>query len=411
MEKYLIKRSKTICINFPSKILYQECMDDHSKFRNFLTDTYECFPELLPSDFIRGFTFHDIIKSKKQEGFKMRRIKLKNQSKDVYQIRPSFMMPYMIAETADVEKALYLRRWGVPFDGLVYVFGRNVMFWQRAYVSVGRNSVVGTTIKAPDLLPENIVADEKHSRLKGEKIFIATTAANECILGCALAKNAGVDELAKAYGEYREEAINQNSDYKPQTVNTDGWEATQNAWKKLFPAVVLILCFFHSFLKIKDRCRRSKKFLKLIGEKVWNAYHSDNPAQFSQRIRRLREQVSDFKDSPVKKAVLNLCGKASKFKEGLRNPDSHRTSNMIDRLMNYQDRLLYAMQYFHGSEETARLSLRAIALIWNFHPYGTRTRNKNPDLISPFYRVNKFCYHENWLQNFLVASSLGGWRS
>ncbi|MCP4485897.1 MAG: hypothetical protein GY820_01005, partial [Gammaproteobacteria bacterium] len=73
--------------------------------------------------------------------------------------------PYMIAETADVENALYLRRWGVPFDGLVYVFGRNVMFWQRAYVSVGRDSVVGTTIKAPDLLPENIVADEKHSRL------------------------------------------------------------------------------------------------------------------------------------------------------------------------------------------------------------------------------------------------------
>ena len=173
----------------------------------------------------------------------------------------------------------------------------------------------------------------------------------------------------------------------------------------------MILCFLHSFLKIKDRCRRSAEILKLVGDKVWNAYHSDNLSQFSQRIRRLREWVSDFEDSPVKKAVLNLCGKASMFKEGLRNPNAHRTSNMADRMMNYQDRLLYAMQYLHGFEGTARLSLRAMALIWNFHPYGTRARNNKPDLISPFYRVNKFCYHENWLQNFLVASSLGGWRS
>ncbi len=411
MEKYLIKRNKTICINFLSEIFYQECVNDHSKFRNFLTDTYEQFPEIFPLDFMNGFTFHDIIKSEKQEGFKMRRIKLKNQSEDVYQIRPSFMMPYMIAETADVEKALYLRRWGVPYEGLAYVFGRDAMYWQRAYVSAGRNSIVGTTIKSPDLLPQNIVADEKHSRLKGEKIFIATTVAEECILGCGLAKTAGTEELIPAYGEFKEESRNMNPDYNPDSVNTDGWEATQKAWENLFPSVAIILCFLHSFLKIKDRCRRSKDLLKMIGDKVWNAYHSDNLTQFSQRIRRLREWVSDLADSPVRKAVLNLCAKASEFKEGLRNPDAHRTSNMIDRLMNYQDRLLYTMQYFHGSEETARLSLRAMALIWNFHPYGTRVRNNNPDLISPFYRINKFCYHENWLQNFLVASSLGGWRS
>jgi hypothetical protein len=38
----------------------------------------------------------------------MRRIKLKNGKS--YQLRPSFMMPYMIARTDEVEKALYLRR-------------------------------------------------------------------------------------------------------------------------------------------------------------------------------------------------------------------------------------------------------------------------------------------------------------
>ncbi len=410
MAHSITKNCKTICVIFRSKTFYQSCMKDHKKFRKYLNDTYARYPEIFPVDFCSGFNFHDIVVSKKQNDFSMRRIVLKNQSREVYQIRPSFMMPYMISETMDVEKALYLRRWGVPFDALAYVFGRDAMFWQRAYLSIGRNSIVGTTIKSPDLLPNDILADEKHSRANGKKVFIATTAAQECILGCAIAENAGTEKLTEAYGDFKEEAIHLNPDYSPKTVNTDGWEATQKAWKTLFPTTVIILCFLHAFLKIKDRCRRSKDILKTIGDKVWDAYHSVNISQFSQRIRRLKEWALKFEDSPVKKAVLDLCEKAPKFKGSFQNPTAHRTSNMIDRLMNYQDRVLYAMQYFHGTSDTTRLSLRAMALIWNFHPYGTRTRNNNPDIVSPFHRVNKFCYHENWLQNLLVAGSMGGWR-
>lgn len=399
---------KTICLNFHSNEFYQECMEDCKKCREFLVDIHAQFPEIFPKNFNESFTFHDFVTSEKQDGFKMRRIKLEN--KEVYQIRPSFMMPYMIAETLDVEKALYLRRWSVPFDALAYVFGRDAMFWQRAYLSLGRNSIVGTTIKSPDLLPDDLAADEKHTRLRGEKIFAATTAAEECILGCGFARNAGSEELTKAYGEFKKEAQNLNPDYAPATVNTDGWSGTQSAWRTLFPTVVTILCFLHAFLKIKDRCRRSKDFLKVIGDKVWNVYYAQTLAKFSQQVRRLREWTSHLEDSPVKKAVLDLCSKTSKFKAAFQNPTAHRTSNMVDRLMNYQDRVLYAMQYFHGTSESVCLSLRAMALVWNFHPYGTRAKSNNPELISPFYRVNKFCYHENWLQNFLVASSMGGWR-
>ena len=45
--------------------------------------------------------------------------------------------------------------------------------------------------------------------------------------------------------------------YAPATVNTDGWKATQAAWRTLFPTVVVILCFLHGFLKIRDRCRKA----------------------------------------------------------------------------------------------------------------------------------------------------------
>ena len=67
----------------------------------------------------------------------MRRIKLKA-TRRVFTVRPSFLLPYGIGRTEEVEKALFLRQWGVPFDALAYVFGRNAMFWYRAWLSFGR---------------------------------------------------------------------------------------------------------------------------------------------------------------------------------------------------------------------------------------------------------------------------------
>jgi len=56
--------------------------------------------------------------------------------------------------------------------------------------SLGRFSLVGTTVKSPKQLPKDLVADEKHSWLKGERVYIATTAANDCILGASVAMSA-----------------------------------------------------------------------------------------------------------------------------------------------------------------------------------------------------------------------------
>jgi hypothetical protein len=77
--------------------------------------------------------------------------------------------------------------------------------------------------------------------------------------------------------------------------------------------------------------------------------------------------------------------------------------------MNHQDRYLYAMPYFHGTFESGRLQMRAMALLWNFHPYGQRTRLKGGDRSSPFGELNGFVYHENWLHNLLIAGSMNGY--
>lgn len=47
-----------------------------------------------------------------------------------------------------------------------------------------------------------------------------------------------------------------------------------------------------------------------------------------------------------------------------------------------------------------------MALPWNFHPYGSRTKFKHPSRSSPFKDLNGFQYHDNWLRNLLIASSM-----
>lgn len=398
---------KTICLAFPDEAYYQACLLEPAKFRQYLDEIYEQHPVLFPPAFNNGYTLHDFVYSKKQN-IRTRRIKV-TETEQAYQIRPSFLMPYMVARTEEVEKGLYFKRWGVPFEALAYGFGRDAMFWYRAYVSVGRHSIVGTTIKEAGKLPKDVLADEKHTRLQGKKVYIPTTVAQECILGADLVEDAGTAALTQGYQTFKEESQRLDPHYSPQTANTDGWPATKTAWLTLFPQITLIACFLHAFLSIKERCRRNTQLLYTIGQKVWHTYHAPAKAHFAQRIRRLREWAEQHLSGPVQDKVLALCHKAPQFKRAFQFPTAYRTSNALDRLMNYQNRLLYAMQYLHGSRETGRLYVRAMALFWNFHPYGRQTQLKyQGQRNSPFEGLNGFRYHDNWLHNLLIASSLQG---
>jgi len=131
-------------------------------------------------------------------------------------------MPDMTGFVEDVENPLFLRKFAVPFWALSHCFGKNPMFWYRLEASIGRNSLVGTTIKSAQQLPQHLSADEKHTRLLGNKTYIATTAGSGCILGASVSESASEEDLQKAYGVFKEESACVNPAYRPDTVNTDG---------------------------------------------------------------------------------------------------------------------------------------------------------------------------------------------
>jgi hypothetical protein len=398
--------SRTICLPAVEES-YLENVNDAARFRGWLEECFQAHPELFPAGFDAGFEMKDQRTSKKSL-VPLRRIRLRNGQG--FTVRPSFVTPYMTARTDEIEKPLFLRKFGVPFWALTYVFGRNPMYWFRLESSLGRNSIVGTTVRQASL-PEHLLADEHHQTRKGEKVFVATTVGGGCILGAEMAEVAGTEELGAAYGVFRAEARNVTPDYQPQTVNTDGWKGTRAAWALLFPTIVLLRCYLHAWLKIRDRAKNLKETYFELATRVWEAYHAPDKRTCSQRLRHLKTWAEQNVSGVVLSTVLDLCEKRAAWLDAYDHPQGHRTSNMLDRVMRGMNRYFFDCQHLHGGIAANNQHVRGWALLWNFTPWSPATVKANNGWQSPAQRLNQHRYHENWLHNLLVSASLGGYRT
>jgi hypothetical protein len=390
---------------------YERFISDDEFARAQLDRLYEQSPELFPDGWGQGYVFYGYTPPSRRRQLWCRRLRL-SVNEVVFTVAPAFVMPYMTATVMAVEKALFLMRFHVPCWALAYVFGRDAMYWYRLQQSLGRFSVVGTTVKAPVRLPHDLVADEKHSRVAGEKLYIATTAGDGCILGASVSQSAAEAALSQAYGVFAQEARSVDPDYAPKTVNTDGWAATQGAWRRLFPNITVILCFLHAFLKIRDRATQAlAEYFAQVGTKVWWAYRASSKAAFAQRLRRLREWAQrTLPESPMKQHTLDLCDKRAQFSRSYDHARAHRTSNLVDRLMKFLDRACFNAQYFHGTLAAAEQRVRALALLWNFCPSSPATVKTYQGQRCPAERLNGKRYADNWLENLLVSGSMNGLR-
>jgi hypothetical protein len=153
-NKSFIPGDKTICLPIRDGVDYEQLVEDTPGFRAYLDGQITEHPELFPTEISGGYSFHGFRQSVKR-GIRTRRIRLVA-TRAAYQIRPDFLMPYMIGTAEEVEKGLYLRRYGVPYEGIAHVLGHSAMYWYQATQSLGRASIVGTTVKDASAFPPGL---------------------------------------------------------------------------------------------------------------------------------------------------------------------------------------------------------------------------------------------------------------
>jgi hypothetical protein len=266
---------------------------------------------------------------------------------------------------------------------------------------------VGATVRDPARLPVHLAADEHHADWVGRKGYVATTVGGGCILGVALTAAADDQHLRVAYGVFAAEARDVDPEYAPETVNADGWAATRNAFRALFPAIAVILCFLHGFLRVRDRCRKAHD----LHRRVWDIYRAATAEEFRRRMEEFRRWCAARTwTAPVSEVLAKLWAKEELYAVAYDHPGCHRTSNAVDRPMNRLCRLMYAGRGLHGHQGPSESRLRGWALLQNFRPYAPRGKRPR-EFESPAHRLNGKRYHEHGLYNLMASTSLMGFRN
>jgi hypothetical protein len=361
-------------------------------------------PELFPAELRAGYALHGFARtSRKLSGVRLRKIRPTGGG-PAYHLRPSFVMSFMTGTTDALEYPLLLASFGVPCWVLTLGYGHSDMFWHRLVERIGRSRVVGTTVRQKARLPQHLAADEHHADWNGEKGYIATTAGGGCILGISLTPAADEEHLRAAYGEFAAEARAVDPGYAPATVNTDGWAATQNAFKACFSGIVVVLCFLHGFLKIRDRCRNNHE----LHQRVWDVYRAATGAAFRAGMAALRGWFeAQTWTAAVRAMVEKLWARTEEYAVAYDHPGCRRTSTAVDQPMNRLCRLVYAGRGLHGHQASSQRRLRGWALLYNFRPFAKRSGLVRPE-HSRAHRLNGKRYSEHWLENLQIAASLLG---
>src|SRR3954453_18115947 len=385
---------------------YDEIWHDPRRIRAFVRDLVRSAPELFPAGFDRGYRLHGFGRpSRKLAGFKLR--KIVTEGGVSYWLRPGFIAGYMAGTVDELAYPLLLAAHGVPAWLLKVGFGRSEMYWHRVVERLGRSSLVGTTVRDADRLPAHLAADEHHADWSGQKAYVATTVGGGCLLGVALTSAADDTHLQEAYGVFAAEARDVEPASAPETVSTDGWAATQNAFRWLFPTIAVGLCFLHGFLKIRDRCRKARD----LHRRVWEVYRATTAEEFRRLMTAFQQWcATQTWTASVQEMLEKLWNKTESYVVAYAHPGCHRTSNAVDRPMNRLCRLMYASRGLHGHQSSSEFRLRGWALLWNFRPYARRSNRPRPH-DSPAHRLNGKRYHEHWLHNLMVSTSLMGFRN
>lgn len=385
---------------------YDDLWHQADRLRAFLAEWVRTAPELFPAGFEQGFCLHGLGReSRKQPGLRLRKVVLADGIS--YWLRPSFVTCYMTGTVEELAYPLLLAAHGVPPWLLTIGFGHSDMYWYRLIERLGRNSLVGTTVRDASGLPTHLAADEHHADWAGQKGYVATTVGGGCVLGVALTAAADDVHLQDAYGVFAAEARDVEPEYAPETVNTDGWAATRNAFQAWFPRIAVVLCFLHGFLKIRDRCRKAHD----LHRRVWDVYRAATAEEFRRLMNEFQQWCgTQIWTASVREMLTKLWNKTESYVVAYDHPGCHRTSNAVDRPMNRLCRLMYASRGVHGHQGTSEFRLRGWALLVNFRPYAPRS-NRPRAHDSPAHRLNGKRYHDHWLHNLMASTSLMGFRN
>jgi hypothetical protein len=334
--------------------------------------------------------------------------------KAVFTVLPHFVLRYRQMRPEVARDALLATHGGLSLELCAVIGHISPMAVYRLVCSFGHQSLVPVLTRCGLPLPRYLLADEKHSHCRTDKVYLPTIVSGRVIwhLGYSASKSAAA--FTASYGAFQRAALEHEPSYRVRGALTDGFDSTTKSMRTLFPGARLGYCLRHALNKLPD---------KLIGvsasvrQSVRSQFHallhrcrqrtSLRVVALGQRLRRFADHITATVGEEHGARVRNwFKDKKAGWYAVLEDPQMPASSTLLDQAHNSIDRKLFAMKGFHHPAGSQAAFLTGLAHLYNLIPYQCRALSAGRCGVE--VEGGRLPTHD-WMLNLQVLTS-GGFR-
>ena len=334
--------------------------------------------------------------------------------KAVFTVLPHFVLRYRRMSPDVARQALIATHGGLSLEWCAVICHISPMALYRLICALGHQSSVTVLTRCALPLPVYLLADEKHSRCRTDRVYLPTIVSGRVLwhLGYSASKSAAA--FTASYGDFQRAALQVEPSYRVRGALTDGLDSTTQSLRTRFPEARLGYCLRHALNKLPSKLVGvSAPVRKGVRSKFHTLLHRCRQ-RTSLRVVALGQWLRHFADyiAPTVGADHGdrirhwFQDKKAGWYTVLADPRMPARSTLLDQTHNAMDRKLFAMKSFHHPGGSQAAFLTGLAHLYNLIPYQRRALHAGQCGVEvEGGRVPT----QDWMRNLPILTS-GGFR-
>jgi hypothetical protein len=301
----------------------------------------------------------------------------------VFTVLPHFALRYHSMRPELARDALLATHGGLSLEICAVLYHLSPMALYRLLCAFGHQSLVTVLTRCGLPLPVYVLADEKHSRCRTEKVYLPTIVCGRVLWHLGYTKDASTAVFTESYQAFQRVALQQEPSYRVRGILTDGFDSTVSSMRTLFPGARLGNCLRHALTKLPKKLVAitspvRKTLRSQFHTLLYRARQRKGLRVFAlgQRLRHFVNHVTTTAGAANGKRVRRwFQEKKAGWYAVLADSQMPATSTLLDQAHNTIERKLFAMKGFHHPGGSQQAFLTGLAHLYNLVPYQRRAKH------------------------------------
>src|SRR5712671_3504340 len=251
-----IRHNRTLTVDFHDEATYFGLLDHTNAFVEFvlaflLALGFQLLHKASCSEG-GGLTRHSHYARVRLGGLTIWRIQCTT-CKAVFTVLPHCVLRYRQMRPEVARDALLATHGGLSLERCAVLYHLSPMALSRLVCAFGPHSLVTVLTRCGLSLPVYVLADEKHSRCRAEKVYLPTIVSGRVLWHLGYTTEASAVAFTQSYQVFQRAALAQEPSYRVRGILTDGFDSTTSSMRTLFPGARLGTCLRHAINKLPKK--------------------------------------------------------------------------------------------------------------------------------------------------------------